>query len=96
MLFLPSCDIIFFSFFFFFFFSSQEVNSALSTGDYSSIHDFYQRTFSSPIELNALMKRNVDADTSFPMQLNDSNINTELLYAVYDHLDDLVSGKNGK
>lgn len=69
---------------------SLEVKCAISSGDYSSIHDFYQRTFSSPIELNALMKRSASNDKS-QLSHDDCELNTQLLYAIYDHLDDLVS-----
>lgn len=52
------------------------------------MHDFYQRTFSSPLELLAVLKRNPQQDGT---KLSDPEINQELLNAIYDHLDDLVS-----
>lgn len=55
------------------------------------MHDFYQRTFSSPLELLALLKRNPQQDGA---KLSDPEINQELLHAIYDHLDDLVSINN--
>jgi hypothetical protein len=64
-----------------------DVKTALSTGDYSQVHDFYQRTFSSPIEMNALLKRNPEQETA---HATDPEINQELLFAIYDFLDDLV------
>lgn len=67
---------------------SREVEDALSSGDYSHVHDFYQRTFSSPIELNALLKQDPDQESASD---EESGICLTLLYAIYDHLDDLVS-----
>ena len=65
----------------------EEVLSARSSGDYSLIHDFYERTFSSTIEMNALFKRTPDQKGA---KINDPEIKSELLNEVHDQMDDLV------
>lgn len=67
--------------------SRDEVKSATSSGDYSQVHDFYQRTFSSGVELNALLKKNPDQSDA---KIDDPEILVELLNEIYDRLNDLV------
>lgn len=59
----------------------------MSTGDYSLIHDFYQKTFSSSVEMCSLFKQNTDQKSA---KYNDPEIRTELLNEVYDQMDNLV------
>ncbi|KAI1301906.1 putative E3 ubiquitin-protein ligase HECTD2 [Halotydeus destructor] len=66
----------------------EQVREATVSGDYSSVHDFYQRTFSSPIEMCALFKRHTDHRTA---KINDAEVKKELLDSVHDHMDDLPS-----
>ena len=68
----------------------DQASEAMSTGDYSLIHDFYQKTFSSAVEICAMFKRNPDQKDS---KLTDPEIKTELLNEVHDQLDDLVRFK---
>ena len=67
---------------------SREVRDSLSSGDYSRVHDFYQRTFSSPVEMNALLKLDPEEQGR---RIEDSGVSLSLLHAIYDHLEDLVS-----
>ncbi|RWS05224.1 putative E3 ubiquitin-protein ligase HECTD2-like protein, partial [Dinothrombium tinctorium] len=62
------------------------ITEALVNGDYSRIHDFYDRTFSSFVELNAVFKQNPEQEGA---KINDPEINVELLNAVNDSIDDL-------
>ncbi|RWS26545.1 putative E3 ubiquitin-protein ligase HECTD2-like protein [Leptotrombidium deliense] len=64
------------------------INEALVDGDYSRVHDFYERTFSSFIELNSLFKVNPEEQNA---KSQDPEIKVELLNAVNDGIDDLPS-----
>jgi hypothetical protein len=60
---------------------------ASDSADYTSLHDFYEKTFSSFVEINALFKQNPDQESA---KIKDPEIKTELLFTVYDQLNDLV------
>lgn len=66
----------------------NDVEESTKCGDYSSIHDFYQQTFSSPIELVALLKRFPEKSSA---RIDDPELKVELLNELHDHINDLVS-----
>ncbi|XP_054168637.1 probable E3 ubiquitin-protein ligase HECTD2 [Oppia nitens] len=58
------------------------------SADYTQLHDFYEQTFSSNIELNALFKVNANQSDA---KSHDPEINIIFLYTVYDELNNLPS-----
>lgn len=56
--------------------------------DFTRIHALYERTFSSLVELNALFKENPDTDGA---KIHDPELKMDLLHAMYDEMDRLVS-----
>lgn len=65
----------------------EQARQAMSTGEYSLVHDFYQKTFSSSVEMCALFKKNMDQKGA---KFNDPELRTELLNEVHDQMDNLV------
>ncbi|MGH0117321.1 UNVERIFIED_CONTAM: hypothetical protein FKN15_013844 [Acipenser sinensis] len=61
----------------------EDMEKAKTSGDWTSVHDFYLTTFNSFLELNAAFKK--DANAPFNT-IEDSGINTKYLNAVYDFL----------
>ncbi|KAM7283145.1 putative E3 ubiquitin-protein ligase HECTD2 [Ixodes scapularis] len=62
------------------------VEEGRASSSFSKIQEFYEQTFSSLIELNALFKENPRQDDA---KLEDPEIKNELLHAVYDMLEEL-------
>lgn len=65
----------------------QDVEEATKCGDYSSIHDLYQQTFSSPIELVSLLKHFPQKQSA---RIDDPELKVELMNELHDHINDLV------
>lgn len=65
----------------------KDVEESTKCGDYSSIHDLYQQTFSSPIELMALLKRFPEKSSA---RIDDPELKVELMNELHDHINDLV------
>ncbi|XP_058882407.1 probable E3 ubiquitin-protein ligase HECTD2 isoform X3 [Acipenser ruthenus] len=61
----------------------EDMEKAKTSGDWTSVHDFYLTTFNSFLELNAAFKK--DANAPFNT-IEDSGINIKYLNAVYDSL----------
>ncbi|RXN01131.1 putative E3 ubiquitin-protein ligase HECTD2 [Acipenser ruthenus] len=61
----------------------EDMEKAKTSGDWTSVHDFYLTTFDSFLEVNAAFKK--DANAPFNT-IEDSGINTKFLNAVYDSI----------
>lgn len=55
---------------------------------FAKVQEFYEQTFSSLVELNALFKENPNQDDA---KLEDPEIKIDLLHAVYDTLEELLT-----
>ena len=65
----------------------NKIKQANESIDFGEVKEFYRRTFSSLIELNAVFKLYPDKDEAV---LNDPELKFDLLFEVYDELDNLV------
>ncbi|CAL8390859.1 unnamed protein product [Arctogadus glacialis] len=63
--------------------TGEDVRLSLSSGDWRPVKAFFLTTFSSFLEVNAAFKR--EANGAFDT-IDDSGVNTEFVYAVYDAL----------
>ncbi|XP_015194984.1 probable E3 ubiquitin-protein ligase HECTD2 [Lepisosteus oculatus] len=61
----------------------EDIEKAMSSGDWKSVHDFYVTTFDSFLELNAAFKKDPNAPFN---TIEDPGINTRFVNAVYDAL----------
>ena len=69
------------------YFFRNKIKQANESIDFGEAKEFYKRIFSSLIELNAVFKLYPDKDEA---ALNDPELKFDLLFEVYDELDNLV------
>ncbi|XP_015792141.1 probable E3 ubiquitin-protein ligase HECTD2 [Tetranychus urticae] len=64
------------------------VHEAHEEGDYTKLHDLYKTSFSSFVEINALFKK---SQSDEEVKLHDPELQMNLVYAMFDELDNLPS-----